>query len=110
MAVLKPGVPMTQDTPHLQVENKLSPGRYRFQLVAIDNAGLESAPAELVVLVNAPAVVDPVPPIRRPVLRPDLLERIEPVVVKPVKPVVAEPAKPVLRPDITRLIRPIKPK
>lgn len=113
MPVLKPGIPVTQDTPHLQVENKLSPGRYRFQLVAIDSAGLESAPAELVVLVNEPAVIDTTPPIRRPiVLRPDLAERlVRPVIaepVKPVRPVIAEPVKPVLR-DISRLIRPIKP-
>lgn len=102
MAVLKPGVPVTQNDPHLLVENKLSPGRYRFQLVAVDSSGLESAPAEIVVSVSAPVVVDPVPPIRRPVIL-DRLETIKPVVAQPV-------VKPTINPAILRNINLFKPK
>lgn len=93
MPVLKPGVPLTLDQPVLVVENKLSPGRYRFRLVAIDNAGLESEPAEMVVTVEAPVAE----PVLRPdrVLRPDILTR----------PVVEPVARPVLRPGITNPIR-----
>ena len=45
---------MTIDTPELLVENQLAEGSYRFQLVAIDDSGNESGPAELVVTVRAP--------------------------------------------------------
>jgi hypothetical protein len=53
MAMLKPGVPVTQDSPLLAVENPLAPGRHRFQLEVIDTAGLVSEPALLVVSVAA---------------------------------------------------------
>jgi hypothetical protein len=110
MAVLKPGVPVTQDSPHLLVENRLSPGRYRFQLVAIDSSGLESAPAEIVVSVQAPVVADPTPPIRRPVIL-DRLETLRPTIAQPVvKPVIAEPVKPKINPAILRNINLFKPK
>ena len=75
MAVLALNQPVTQADPFLLVENKLAPGRYRFRLVAIDSAGLESAPADLIVTVNAP----PPPPTTgpfRPFLRPDLIGRV----------------------------------
>lgn len=57
---------MTVDTPQLLVENKFAAGRYRFQLVAIDEGGLESLPAELVVSVLAPAPPPPPPPTQPP--------------------------------------------
>ena len=55
MAVLKAGVPVTQDDPLLKVDNRLTAGRHRFQLEVIDEAGLVSAPAVLIVSVSAPA-------------------------------------------------------
>jgi len=61
MAMLKPGVPVTQDAPLLAVDNPLAPGRHRFQLEVIDTAGLVSEPAALVVSVAAPAEPDPGP-------------------------------------------------
>lgn len=78
MAVLALNQPVTQADPFLLVENKLAPGRYRFQLVAIDSAGLESAPADLIVTVNAPPPPPPPPPSGpfRPFLRPDLISRV----------------------------------
>lgn len=104
MAVLKPGVPVTQDTPHLLVENKLSAGRYRFRLVAIDSAGLESAPAEIVVSVQAPAPQpEPPPPPPRTVVRPEIATRL----VRPVIGAIEPSLKPMLRPGI---IKPLKPR
>lgn len=61
MAMLKPGVPVTQDSPLLTVENPLAPGRHRFQLEVIDTAGLVSEPALLVVSVEAPPAPTPTP-------------------------------------------------
>jgi hypothetical protein len=54
MAKLSPGVPVTQTSPELLVENSLDPGRYRFRLVVIDD-GEASDPAELIVTVQSPA-------------------------------------------------------
>jgi hypothetical protein len=79
MAVLDLGKPVTQADPFLLVENRLAPGRYRFRLVAIDSAGLESAPADLIVTVDAPPPPPPPPPPSgpfRPVFRPDLIDRV----------------------------------
>jgi hypothetical protein len=59
MAMLKPGVTVTQDSPLLTVENPLAPGRHRFQLEVVDTAGLVSEPALLVVSVAA--LPDPAP-------------------------------------------------
>lgn len=64
--MLKPGVPVTQDSPLLAVDNPLAPGRHRFQLEVIDTAGLVSEPALLVVSVAAPPEPEPGPrPTRR---------------------------------------------
>jgi len=84
MAVLSLNQPVTQDDPFLLVENKLAPGRYRFRLVAIDSAGLESAPADLIVTVDAPPPPPPPSGPFRPVLRPDLIERVlDPRILRP---------------------------
>ena len=79
MAVLDLNKPVTQTDPFLLVENKLAPGRYRFRLVAIDSAGLESAPSDLILTVDAPPPPPPPPPPSgpfRPFLRPDLIGRV----------------------------------
>lgn len=81
MATLEPGVPLTQAEPLLKVDNRLAPGRHRFQLEVIDDAGLVSDPALLVVVV-APLVepepfpgprprgpIDPRIPLRAPTTR-----------------------------------------
>ena len=89
---------MEQAEPQLLVENKLKPGRYRFQLVVTDTAGLESDPAEMVVTVREPApepTPTPTPPSgpTRVVLRPDVLtERIERV-VRPLDPRIVRPLR-----------------
>lgn len=79
MPVLTPGKPVEQAKPELLVQNKLKPGRYRFQLVVTDTAGLESSPAELVVSVFEPSPAPTPTPTRRPkrpMPRPDVLERV----------------------------------
>jgi hypothetical protein len=62
MAVLVPGQALTQPGAQLLVENRLAAGQVRFRLVVIDDAGTESAPADIVVTVTAP-VVQPAPPV-----------------------------------------------
>ncbi len=77
MVVLKPGVPVTQESPLLAVENPLAPGRHRFQLEVIDTAGLISEPALLVVSVEALPEPDPTPTVRgRMTLDPRILTRV----------------------------------
>lgn len=71
MATLTPGQPVTVGQPELLVENDLAVGRHRFELVVIDNGGLESAPAELIVTVRR--LVRP----RDPIERPDIFDRLE---------------------------------
>ena len=93
--MLKPGVPVTQDSPLLPVDNPLAPGRHRFQLEVIDTAGLVSEPALLVVSVAklpepAPEPDRPGPgPIRRgtATLDPRVLTRLaERRIVTPINP------------------------
>lgn len=79
MATLTPGKPHTVREPELLVENQLAAGRYRFQLVVIDDGGLESDPAELVVTVQPIRPVRPRDPITRP-------EIFEPVVERRINP------------------------
>jgi hypothetical protein len=95
MATLTPGKPLTQAAPELLVENELPAGRYRFQLVVTDDADNESDPAELVVTVRGP--IRP----RDPVIRPEILDRIEPTVLRPG---VLRPG--VIRPGVIPRIRP----
>ena len=82
MAVLALNQPVTQGDSVLQVENQLAPGRYRFRLVVIDTAGLESAPADLIVSVEAPPPppTPPTGPFRPPIFRPDRFDRIDRVI------------------------------
>ena len=79
MAVLALNQPVTLGDSVLQVENRLAPGRYRFRLVVIDTAGLESAPADLIVSVEAPPPppAPPTGPFRPPIFRPDRFDRID---------------------------------
>jgi len=75
MPTLAPGQPITTGEPRLLVENPFAPGRYRFQLVVIDDSGLESDPAELIVSVHdIPA--QPRPPGPGRVFRPGFDERV----------------------------------
>lgn len=92
MAMLTPGQPVTVAEPHLLVENPFKPGRYKFQLVVIDEAGLESDPAGLVV-----TVLEPVRPTRP--TRPDIGE-IDPDILGRLRP-----RRPGIRPDLIRPIR-----
>jgi serine/threonine-protein kinase len=50
--VFKANVPITTDTPNIEVD-KLPPGRHRFQLVVEDDSGNRSQPDTVVVLVAA---------------------------------------------------------
>jgi hypothetical protein len=78
MATLTPGKTVASREPGLLVENALAPGKWRFQLVVVDNDKNESEPVELVVEVVA---LRPIRPLR------------------PVEPVVlTRPVTPVLRP------------
>jgi hypothetical protein len=98
MVTLIPGKPVTVDTPELLVENQLPEGSYRFQMVAIDDAGNESGPAEIVVTVRAP-------------VRPPIFTTINPAVlstVTTVKPtVVATPVTPKIV-KLGKIIDPIR--
>lgn len=88
MPTLIPRKSVTLKDPVLLVENQFPPGRYRFQLVVIDDGNNESDPAVLTVIVR-----EPVRPTRPgPVIGPGLLDRV----VEPVRP---------LRPDIITPIR-----
>lgn len=71
MPVLKPNRPVTQTSPQLLIENDLPVGRYRFELVVIDDAGQESPPDLVTVTVISNSdgpVFDPIPiPRPRPI-------------------------------------------
>lgn len=71
MPTLTPGKPITVREPQLLIENKLRPGRYRFRLVVLDDSGLESDPAEMIV-----SVQDVVRPTDPTVRREDILDRV----------------------------------
>lgn len=89
MVTLTPGQPVTTIKPVILVENELPAGQYRFQLVVTDEAGLESAPAELLVVVRGPI---------RP--REPIVDGDGPVITRPG---VGRPT--VLRPGVLRPIR-----
>ena len=93
MPTLIPGQPITVPTPELLVENRFTPGRHRFQLVVIDEAGLESLPFELVVTVRRPIIPRP----DRPdvIDRPDIRDRIDVVD----RPGPFRPDRPIRRPQ-----------
>lgn len=77
MATLTPLEPFVTGEPTVLVENKLPPGSFRFQLVCVDEAGNESAPAELMINVRE------APQIERDVFRPRILVR-EPIEREPI--------------------------
>ncbi|MCC7283153.1 MAG: hypothetical protein IT556_12265 [Acetobacteraceae bacterium] len=99
MPVLAPGVAFRSRAPTLAVENTLEAGAWRFRLTVLDDAGNESAPAELVVQVRAP---------ERPggPVRPDL-----PVggVVRPVDPRPLDPRPVGPRPVDPPIVQPVTP-
>jgi hypothetical protein len=61
MPVLAPNQELRSRAPSLTVENDLAPGRWRFRLVVVDDDGVESKPAELIVTVRAPPSPPPRP-------------------------------------------------
>jgi len=95
MATLTPLQPFVTGEPNVLVENKLPPGSFRFQLVCVDEAGNESAPAELVVNVREEIQID------RDVFRPRILVRErferEPITRATISPTIATRLRP-LRP------------
>ena len=52
MASFIKGRPVTTTTPFVTVETRLKVGKHRFQLVIVDDKGVESAPAELEVTIG----------------------------------------------------------
>jgi|GraSoiStandDraft_4_1057263.scaffolds.fasta_scaffold283536_2 hypothetical protein len=106
MTTLTPGKVFRSREPTLTVENDLAAGRHRFQLTVVDDGGLESEPAELVVAVLDRRTTSPPttsPPVSPPIGRIPI-DRIDPVVVTPVRP--SPPPPP---PIIGPVIRPIRP-
>jgi len=88
MVELVQGQVFRSPDPLLRVDNRLAPGTWRFRLVVIDNDGVESAPAELLVRVQQ-VVVPPAPttdPPRTVRIPPDVVRETvtvrEPVVVR----------------------------
>lgn len=98
MPVLTPGRALRSREPRLVVENELAPGRHLFQLVVVDDGGLESAPVELVVNVVR-RVTPPVGPRDPRILDPRLRD---PRIFRPSPP-------PPPDPEPIRPIRPIRP-
>jgi hypothetical protein len=98
MVTLTPGKTVSSRDPDLLVENVLAPGRWRFQLVVVDDEKNESEPVELVVQ------VDPLRPgrPRDPIVEPARPVRPLHTVINPVRPV--RPVEPVIDP-----IRPVIP-
>jgi len=92
MPVLAPGVVTRSRTPALVVENRLEAGTWRFRLTVVDDTGVESAPAELVVRVVEPR--RPTDPIVRPTepFRPTDIRVAEPQAIRPIRP--RRPARP----------------
>jgi len=117
--VLAPGVAVRSRRPTLLVENDLALGSWLFRLTVVDDNGLESGPADLVVRVVArlpgpipdPGPVVPGPIIPGPIIPGPVLPR---VVVgpgpggrrtrapKPGPDTPARPARPARRPPRTR--------
>jgi hypothetical protein len=86
--VLTQGAALRSRQPTVLVENRLEAGSWRFRLTVVDDAGVESSPAELIVRV----VQRTVPP--GPVVRPDpIVVRPQPV-VEPAPPAPLRPARP----------------
>lgn len=97
MPVLTPEKTITQSEPQLAVSNRFAPGRYRFRLSVVDNAGNESTPAELVVSVGEPSRPDPV---FDPRIDIRLRDRIIPVTPPPppATPIITNPLRDRFRP------------
>lgn len=72
MPVLAPGVAVRSRRPTLLVENDLALGSWLFRLTVVDDNGLESGPADLVIRVVARLgpIIDPGPLIPGPIIRP----------------------------------------
>lgn len=95
MPVLAQSKTVRSDVPTLLVENPFAPGRYRFELTVVDDAGNESVPAQIVVEVRArPVVIDPRLDVAvvRPVLDPRIV--VDPRRVTPIGPVPIRPLRP----------------
>ncbi len=87
MARLNPGEPVTQKSPLLKVDNRLAPGRHRFQLEVIDQAGLVSSPAFLDVTVTAPPTPTPTPSGGgRTRIDPRVVTRVDRRIITPIRP------------------------
>lgn len=65
MPVLTPNTPLASRTPQISVENRLAAGTYLFRLTVVDEAGNQSAPADL--RVTLARVAGPGPTISGPV-------------------------------------------
>lgn len=85
MAVLQLNVPVETREPTLLIEG-LRAGTRRIQLVVIDAAGLESAPAIATIRVSG-GVIQP------PVVFPPVVVNPDPVIVRPVRDRAAAPKK-----------------
>ncbi|HEX8238989.1 MAG TPA: hypothetical protein VF574_04530 [Allosphingosinicella sp.] len=94
MPVLAQSRTVSSDVPTLLVENAFAPGRYRFELVVVDDSGNESVPAQIVVEVRPRRVFDPRVDIG--IFRPDLESRIEvdPRRITPIGPGPIRPLRP----------------
>lgn len=51
MVVFQPNRPITTTEPVVRVDGGLPPGRYRFQLVVVDDDGTSSLPSERIITI-----------------------------------------------------------
>ena len=100
MATLTPLKPFVSGEPTVLVENSLPAGSFRFQLVCVDEAGNESAPAELTVSVREATQINP------DIFRNRILVR-ERIVAEPVAR--ATVTRTTISPNLATRIRPIRP-
>jgi len=99
MPILTPGAVTRVRQPTLLVENRLEVGSWLFRLTVVDDGGLESDPADLVVRVIDPT--GPVGPVGPIVRDPRILEPLPPL--EPTRP--TGPIRPIPEPGPVR--RPI---
>jgi len=128
MAVFTIGKPIVTDTPGIAVDNKLEVGAHVFQLVVVDDDGLQSDPfratVQVVQLTTPPIVlqpgiiaqpIDPIGPVAQPIVTQPIVTQpivTQPIATQPIltQPILTQPIVGPIKPAITTTtIKPIIP-